>query len=40
MNGASITALSMSDKPKPIDKRVEIRNIKLLKKNSAGSLIS
>lgn len=37
MHGASITALTMYDMLKPIDKGVEIRNIKLLKKSGGKS---
>ncbi len=37
MHGASIVALNMYDMLKPIDKRVEIRNIKLLKKTGGKS---
>ncbi|GGD48136.1 cyclic pyranopterin monophosphate synthase MoaC [Muriicola marianensis] len=37
MHGASIVALNMYDMLKPIDKGVEIRNIKLLKKTGGKS---
>ena len=37
MHGASITALTMYDMLKPIDKHVEISNIKLLKKKGGKS---
>ncbi|MBC8767277.1 cyclic pyranopterin monophosphate synthase MoaC [Arenibacter sp. BSSL-BM3] len=37
MHGASIVALNMYDMLKPIDKGIEIRNIKLLKKTGGKS---
>ncbi|MDX1328270.1 MAG: bifunctional molybdenum cofactor biosynthesis protein MoaC/MoaB [Arenibacter sp.] len=37
MHGASIVALNMYDMLKPIDKRIEIRNIKLLEKTGGKS---
>lgn len=40
MHGASITALTMYDMLKPIDKGVEIRNIRLLKKSGGKSDLS
>lgn len=40
MHGASITALTMYDMLKPIDKGVEIRNIRLLKKSGGKSDMS
>ncbi|SMG41986.1 cyclic pyranopterin monophosphate synthase MoaC [Arenibacter troitsensis] len=40
MHGASIVALNMYDMLKPIDKGIEIQNIKLLKKTGGKSDIS
>jgi cyclic pyranopterin phosphate synthase len=37
MHGASIVALNMYDMLKPIDKGIEIQNIKLLKKTGGKS---
>ncbi|MBT8311977.1 MAG: cyclic pyranopterin monophosphate synthase MoaC, partial [Flavobacteriaceae bacterium] len=37
MHGASVVALNMYDMLKPLDKGVEIKNIKLLKKTGGKS---